>query len=197
LWRWAEAIFGENHKLLTPASRAKLQTRAQDNYALGLRVAVFKVRKLIEHGGNISGFSSYLRHYPEQGVTVVVLSNLTTGKGVEDLLGQLATAALDDVDDATPARTPITVPAAILEAYCGDYQIGSGKQVTFRLVDGAFTAQPPGQQPMPVFAESETTFYFKTVDTEVEFVRDEGGRVTQLVMKRDGRVRKAPRVPAH
>jgi CubicO group peptidase (beta-lactamase class C family) len=189
LWHWAEAIFGD--KLLTPASRAKLLTPAQSNYALGVRVAVFQGRKLIEHGGNISGFSSFLRHYPEQGVTVVVLSNQST-RIVEELVGQLAAVAFDD--DAKPARTPITVPATTLAAYCGVYEVGAGKHVTFRLVDGNFTAQPSGQEAMPVFAESETRFYFKTVNIEVEFVRDEQGRVTHLMMKRAGRIRKASRI---
>ena len=194
LWRWAEAAFGEQETLLTRASRAKLLTPVQDNYALGVRVAVFQGRKLIEHGGNISGFSSYLRHYPEPGLTVVVLSNLTTGKGVEDLLAELATAALEGAEGDKPARPSVTVPVALLESYCGVYDVGSGRRVVFRLVDGTLTAEPTGQAPMPVFAESETRFFFTNVNTEVEFVRDGQGRVTHLEMKRDGRSRKAPRL---
>jgi CubicO group peptidase (beta-lactamase class C family) len=191
LWRWAEAIFGD--KLLTPGSRAKLLTPHQNNYALGVRVAVFQGRKLIEHGGNISGFSSFLRHYPEQGITVVVLANQNTPI-VEKLVGQLAAAALGDTEDGASTRTAITVPIATLESYCGVYEVRPGMQITFRLVDGAFTAQPTGEEPRPAFAESETKFFFKGVSTEVEFVRDEGGRVSHLVMKRGARSRKASRV---
>jgi len=194
LWRWAEAMFGERSKLLRPESHANLLTPALDNYALGVRVATFQGRKIIEHGGNISGFSSYLRHYPEPGLTVVVLSNLTTGKGVEDLLGELSAAALHDGGDQPPERPTVTVPTALLEAYCGVYDVGNGKQISFRLVDGVFTAQPTGQPPMLVFAESETKFFFKTVATEVEFARGDDGRITHLVMKREGRSRKAPRI---
>lgn len=196
LWRWAEAIFGENPKLLSPASRAHLLTPAQDNYALGVRVATFKGRKLIEHGGNISGFSSHLRHYPDDGVTLVVLSNLTTGSSVvEDMLSELAAVVFGESDRAqNPARASVTVPTAVLQTYCGVYDIGSGRRVDFRLVDGSLTAQPSGQERMPVFAESETKFFFKTVGTEVEFVRGDDGKVTHLLMKREGRVRKAPRI---
>lgn len=194
LWRWAEAMFGETSRLLSPAARTKLLTPALDNYALGVRVADFKGRKLIEHGGNISGFSSYLRYYPESGVTVVVLSNLTTGRGVEALLTELATVALEAADPARPKRQPVVVPAALLGSYAGVYEIRPGHTVTFRLIDGALTAQPSGREPMPVFAESETKFYFEAVDTEIEFARGEDGRVTHLVMKRDGRSRQAPRI---
>jgi CubicO group peptidase (beta-lactamase class C family) len=191
LWRWAEAVFGD--KLLTPASRTKLLTPVENGYALGVRVTVYQGRKIIEHGGNLAGFSSFLRYYPELGVSVVALSNMST-RAIDDLGNQLAAAALDGDDNAKPARTPITVPAATLATYCGVYEVRPGTQVTFRLVDGNFTAQPTGQQPMPVFAESETRFFFKTVGTEVEFVRDESGRVTHLMMMRDGRARKAPRI---
>ncbi len=190
--RWAEAVFGDT--LLTPASRAKLLTPVQANYALGVRVANFQGRKLIEHGGNISGFSSFLRHYPEPGVTIVVLSNLTTGNSiVEDLVGKLAAATFED-SEGKPSRAIVAVPPAILETYCGVYEVRPGTQVTFRLIDGKLTAQPTGQPAMEVFAESETRFYFKSVNTEVEFIRDPGGRVTHLMMKRDGRTRQAPRV---
>jgi hypothetical protein len=124
----------------------------------------------------------------------VALSNLSTGTGiVEDIVGQLAQAAFAG-DDAKPARTPITVPVATLENYCGVYEVRPGTQVTFRLVDGKFTAQPTGQQAMPVFAETETKFFFATVNTEVEFVRGDRGGVTHLMMKRDGRSRKATRI---
>jgi CubicO group peptidase (beta-lactamase class C family) len=92
LWRWAEAIFGD--KLLTPVSRAKLLTPERDNYALGVRVHVSQGHKLIEHGGSISGFSSFLAHYPDEAVTVVVLSNVST-RITRDLARDLASVAFD------------------------------------------------------------------------------------------------------
>jgi CubicO group peptidase (beta-lactamase class C family) len=89
LWRWAEAIFHD--RLLSPASRAKLLTPEKDNYALGVRVTVTQGRRMIDHGGSIAGFSSMLAHYPDEAVTVVVLSNLST-RSTADLARQLAAA---------------------------------------------------------------------------------------------------------
>lgn len=195
LWRWAAAVFGENGKLLAPASRAKLLTPGHDNYALGVRVSVIKGRELIEHGGNISGFSSFLRHYPEQGVTVVVLSNVSVGSGVvEDLGNQLAAVVLDSGAEAAPARPVVAVPATVLESYCGVYDVGGGKKVSFRLENGKLMAEPSGQPPMEAFFESETKFYFTSSPIEAEFVRGEDGRVTHMLMRRDGRMRRAPRI---
>lgn len=102
LWRWAEAIFGD--KLLTPASRTKLLTPVENDYALGVRVAVSEGRKRIDHGGSIAGFSSFLAHYPDESVTVVVLSNLSTRNAAE--LGyQLATAFFNNEEEPKPNRS--------------------------------------------------------------------------------------------
>jgi CubicO group peptidase (beta-lactamase class C family) len=191
LWRWAEAIFGD--KLLTPASRAKLLTPDKDDYALGVRVLVSEGRKRFHHGGNVSGFSSFLAYYPDEAVTVVILSNLSTP--IMNKFGhQLATVILNDGDGPKPNRNPLTVPAAILESYRGVYELRPGMMNTIRLVEGNLTTQLTGQRVATLFAESETKFFLKEVDAQVEFVRDESGRVTHLVMHQHGRSRKAPRV---
>ena len=191
MWRWAEAIFGD--KLLTPESRAKLLTPEQDNYALGVRVYDSSGRKLIEHGGNIAGFSSSLAHYPDEGLTVVVLSNLST-RIAASLARQLASVAFDPDGDVKSVRAPLTVPAATLETYCGVYELRPGMENTIRLADGNLTTQLTGQRAFPLLAESETKFFLTAVDAQVEFVRDESGRVTHLVMYQNGRSRKVPRM---
>ena len=44
----------------------------------------------------------------------------------------------------------------------------------------------PGQPKVELFAVSETKFFLKDVDAEVEFVADASGRVTGLVLRQDG-----------
>jgi CubicO group peptidase (beta-lactamase class C family) len=102
LWHWAEGIFGD--QLLTPASRTKLLTPAQDHYALGVRVTMDQGHKVIDHGGAIAGFSSFLAHYPDDGVTVVVLSNLIT-RITADLARELAAAAFEPTSGAASTGT--------------------------------------------------------------------------------------------
>ena len=51
-----------------------------------------------------------------------------------------------------------------------------------------------GKEPLPALAETESKFFFRESRIEAEFVRDEDGRVTHLLMHRDGRVRRAPRI---
>jgi len=62
-----------------------------------------------------------------------------------------------------------------------------------RLVGDQLTTQLTGQGQIPVYAESETKFFLKVVDAQVEFFKDAGGAVTHAVMYQNGRERKVPR----
>jgi len=44
-------------------------------------------------------------------------------------------------------------------------------------------AQATGQGKFAIFAETETKFFAKAVDIEIEFMKDESGKVTQLTLK--------------
>ena len=45
-----------------------------------------------------------------------------------------------------------------------------------------------GQQPkFPIFAESETLFFYKVVDAQLEFVKNDKGEITGLVLHQNGR----------
>ena len=65
-----------------------------------------------------------------------------------------------------------------------------------RLIGDHLTTQLTGQQQIPVFAESETKFFLKVVNAQVEFFTDPSGAVTHAVMYQNGRERKVPRVSA-
>ena len=55
------------------------------------------------------------------------------------------------------------------------------------LEDGKLLAKL-GQQPkFPIFAESETLFFYKVVDAQFEFVKSEKGEITGLVLHQNGR----------
>jgi hypothetical protein len=59
------------------------------------------------------------------------------------------------------------------------------------LEGGQLMTQATGQQKFPLFAESETKFFLKVVDAEVEFVKNDKGEVTGLVLHQGGQDIKA------
>lgn len=191
LLRWTEGLFGG--KLLSAASLAKMTTPHKSDYAAGVVVQTLRGRKEIAHSGGIDGFNTHLAYYPDEKLTIIVLSNVSS-RAPSELSRQLS-ALMAGEDVKLPAeRHEIEVSIAALQSYVGVYRLNPRVTNTIRLVDGRLTTQLSGQRQLPLFAESETKFFLKVVDAQVEFLKDDAGRVTHLVLHQNGREQKAPRV---
>jgi len=62
LLRWEQGLFGG--KLLSASSLAKMTTPFKDDYACGLGVRTVGGHKVIDHGGGIEGFNTFLAYFP-------------------------------------------------------------------------------------------------------------------------------------
>ncbi len=190
LLRWTQGLLGG--ELLSPASLEKMTTPHMHSYALGLVVRTVNGRKVIEHGGAIDGFNAQLSYFPDEKLTIVVLSNLA-GPAADTLGRQLAQVAFGEPVVLVSERREIDVPASTLRDYEGVYQLAPGFSITVSLEGDQLMTLPTGQPKSPIFAESETKFFLKVVDVQLEFVRDAGGAVTHLILHQGGRSREAPR----
>src|SRR5580658_3941341 len=54
-------------------------------YGLGLIISTYRGHKLVEHGGNIDGFSAEFAFLPQDGIGVAVLANLD-GTGLPNVV---------------------------------------------------------------------------------------------------------------
>jgi CubicO group peptidase (beta-lactamase class C family) len=193
LLRWERGLFGG--KVISPASLAKMTTPFKGDYALGVSVQTTSGRKAIQHGGGIEGFNTFLAYYPDTGVTVAVLANIN-GEAPTQMALKLATLAHGGVVQLTSERKEIKLPLGTLLKYVGTYEVAPGVNMLMRLVGDHLTTQLTGQQQIPVYAESETKFFLKVVDAQVEFFTDANGAVTHAVMYQNGRERKVTRTSA-
>jgi len=73
LLKFDRALKGES--LLTEASKERMFTPNLQNYGYCWRVAVDNGRKTIGHGGGAPGVSASFMRYPDDDVTIIVLSN--------------------------------------------------------------------------------------------------------------------------
>ena len=193
LLRWEQALFGG--KLISAASLAKMTTPFKSDYAFGLMVQTANGRKVIQHGGGIEGFNTFLAYYPDAKLTVAVLANLN-GQAPDRIASMLADLAHGGTVQLTSERKEIALPVATLSKYVGTYELAPGVNMFMRLVGDHLTTQLTGQQQIPVFPESETKFFLKVVDAQLEFFVDASGAVTHAVMYQNGRERKVPRISA-
>jgi len=190
LLRWEQGLFGG--KLLSATSLQKMTTPFKSDYAFGLGVRTVNGRKVIDHGGGIEGFNTHLAYYPEDKLTVVVLANLN-GSAPGDMAGKLGAVAHGDKIQLPSERKEITVSPKILADYVGTYELSPTFSIVMTLEDGQLMTQATRQPKFPLFAESDTKFFLKVVDAQVEFFRDEKGAVTHIVLHQNGRDAKGPR----
>ena len=72
------------------------------------------------------------------------------------------------------------MPATTLNRYAGVYDMGQGVTITVTLEGEQLFAQMTKQPRFELFAETETAFFPKVVDAQVEFVHGAGGEVRRM-----------------
>ncbi|HLX46530.1 MAG TPA: serine hydrolase [Bryobacteraceae bacterium] len=192
LLRWERGLFGG--KVISAASLQKMTKPFKDDYAFGLQVQTVGGHKIIQHGGGIEGFNTNLAYYPDDKLTVVVLSNIAPAPAIGDISAKLAAIAHGDKIRMTSEKKEITVPADALAKYVGTYEMRPGINMWITLSGSQLMTQMSGQGKLPIFAESETMFFPKVVDADIEFVMDPAGKVTALILHQGGRDQKAQRI---
>ncbi len=96
---------------------------------------------------------------------------------------------------APPPRVEVPVDPQVLESYVGQYELAPGVVLDVTTEDSKLMVQLTGQPRVQVFAESDTEFFYKVVDAQLTFVRDESGQVTAVVLHQGGADNTAKRLP--
>jgi CubicO group peptidase (beta-lactamase class C family) len=192
LLRWEQGLFGG--KLVSAASLQKMTTPFKSDYAFGLTVHTVNGRKVIEHGGGIEGFNTSLSYYPQDKLTVVALGNLN-GNAPEQIANRLAAVAHGESVTLPSERKEITLDPKALNRYVGAYQLAPAVNMLITLDNNQLSSQLTNQGPLLIFPRSETMFFLKTVDAEIEFSgNDAQGRPAQLTLHQNGRDTTAKRL---
>jgi CubicO group peptidase (beta-lactamase class C family) len=90
-------------------------------------------------------------------------------------------------DKPLPAeRKEIKLDPALYDQYVGEYELSPGFLVVITKEDGKLMGQATGQPKIELFPEAETKFFLKVVAGQVEFVKDDAGKVTGLVLVQGG-----------
>jgi CubicO group peptidase (beta-lactamase class C family) len=84
-------------------------------------------------------------------------------------------------------RRVAAVDPKILSRYPGEYALAPTFSIVVTLENGRLMTQPTGQPKIEIFPESETRFFLKVVDAQIEFQVDGEGKATGLVLTQGGR----------
>ena len=83
-------------------------------------------------------------------------------------------------------RKEIPLDPAIYDQYVGEYELAPGFTVVLSKEDGKLMGQATGQPKAELFPESETRFFLKVVDGQLEIVKDAAGKVTGIILIQGG-----------
>jgi len=144
-------------------------------------------QKVIQHGGGIEGFNAQLAYYPEDKLTVIVLGNLN-GSAPKSIALKLAGVAQGKTVMLQTERKEVSVSARALAHCAGVYELAPGMDMLITVENNQLISQLTHQGPAPLFAESETKFFPKVVDAELEFSgNDAEGKAAELTLFQNGR----------
>lgn len=73
LYLWDQALYEDN--LISAASKAKMLTPALENYGFGWRIDTYRGQLRHHHSGSTSGFRNFLQRFPDERLTIIVLTN--------------------------------------------------------------------------------------------------------------------------
>lgn len=93
-----------------------------------------------------------------------------------------------------PTIVEIQVNDNILEKYVGDYELAPNFILSITKEKNQLFAQATGQGKNELFAETETKFFLKVVAAQIEFFKDDAGKVTKLVLNQGGAKMDAPKI---
>jgi len=185
LVKWDQALYGE--KILPQATLERMWTpyRLSDGevteYGYGWGIGEFAGRKVIQHGGGIHGFSSFVLRIPEEKLFVAVLSNNPEDGRSPSFLAQLAASiALGEA----PKREAVQVPPAVLERYVGVYRVEDDDAVRWVTIEhGQLHTQRTGGAKFRALPAANNDFFYEETLSRFRFEFDADGKVNAMWMQ--------------
>lgn len=189
--RWLAANIGEPQNDLERSlriahePRATLSEQGPVRLSIGLNwmIQTNGDSRIIWHNGGTGGFFSFLGFDPDRRVGVVVLANAQ--HSVDDI-GMHLLDVSNPLSEPPRERGEIQVAPEVMQDYVGEYRLAPQFSIVVTLENGALFIQPTAQPRLPIFAESENSFFLRAVDAQITFQRDASGAVTGLILHQAG-----------
>lgn len=188
--KWATAV--HRKQLLTEGDWKLVTTVYKQNYGYGWMLGEAMGKKSIGHNGGIHGFVSNMFMMPDDASTVILISNKMDDEHSQ--LRRNITAILNDKKPELPEfKTEIKLNPVYFKDYIGVYTLAPGFEITISQEGDALYAQATGQKKLRLYAERKDFFFFKVVDAQISFMRNDAQAVDKLALRQNGRIMNAPK----
>ena len=131
-------------------------------------------RKQIGHTGSIPGFIANFMKFPEQDVTIIILSNYQDLDG-RQISKDLAAVTFGEAYNLPVVKKEVKLSDNVLNRYVGEYKLPNGFSIAVTTENNKLFALAQGDhEKIELTPESETKFFLKGPETAIEFINEEG-----------------------
>ena len=187
LLRWEQGLFAG--KVLSASSLKQMTTPGKGNYGDGVFVSRKDDLEVVEHGGSIDGFNSYMIYVPARNIAIIVLSNVS-GDAPDKMAGKLLDVTLGKAVTLAKPRVALPISRAEVSKFVGDYEISAQLSLKITASDEGLVVQASGQPPLLFSYEGEINghpqFFTRAMDVQIEFIPTSTDHVSTLVLHLGG-----------
>jgi len=179
LYLWEKALMG--NKVLSGISVKKMTTPYIGHYGYALFIDSMEKHRRIWHNGGIPGFSSCLTYYPENDVTIVVLSNNeSNASAISSALAGIV-FNLPVINAYEHHEQPSSGNRAIPRSYAGTYF--AGNQLELIIKGNKLYRKGRGTDDIELKTESANKFFYSDgSDRQIEFDNAENGTIKAYII---------------
>ena len=138
-------------------------------------------RFLAFHAGGLTGVSTDLLRYTDDGVTVIILANLHP-VALAEISRDLSAIVFGEPYVVPPLRQAVKIDAAVYDGYVGEYIIQPSLILTVTRERDKLIVQATNQPRDIAVPESPTTFFSRISPARLTFVANSEGKVDRLVI---------------
>ncbi|MGD1010415.1 MAG: serine hydrolase domain-containing protein [Candidatus Aminicenantales bacterium] len=173
---------GKGGKILTAALARAMLTPQDGNRGLGFEIEGTGTDIRFRLQGRTRGFTCSLDVYPYKGQGAVVMTNSDNGFLVTEEVLRSVSAAYEWPDFKPQERPLFRLDPSIYRQYVGRYEISPDYILDVSTEDYYLVIRPTGQAPTRFFVESQTFFFSVDPYVRIQFLSNQKGDVTGLIL---------------
>jgi CubicO group peptidase (beta-lactamase class C family) len=185
---WDRALYA--NKLLTKEGMkevfelATLKDGAKRNYGFGWGIEEnADFGKIANHNGGWPGYVTFIDRHITNDKTIIILQNHNNvtipSKAIRNIL-------YNKPLPVQKIRKEVIITTEELQKFVGTYQVEKDFEIKISLDKDQLFSQLTGQNVFPIFVESEMLFFYKVVDAQIQFEKNEKGEISNLFLLQNG-----------
>ena len=180
------SLEGKANHVLSEELTREMVTPGKGSWGLGLQIGGAPGDPYFTHGGVNEGFESVFVAYEHHADGAVVMTNAQGGTRLAGEILRSIAAEYDWPDFKPVVHSAVNVDRAVLARYAGTYELAPGFSILVTLEGDRLFAQATDQSKLALFPESQTKFFLKAIDAQVEFFPGAQGQVPYMILHQGG-----------